>query len=91
MTTELLDDLIARLPQLRENGVTHFSVDPNTGAVSMILLPLPRVPAAADEQPTTSGERVATFEEASALGILPGSPMPRTFRDRQKSAAPMVK
>lgn len=86
MTIELLDALIARLPALRDQGVTHVSVDPATGAVSMLISPKPVEVAVAKE-----GERSATLEEASELGIRPGSPMPRSFRDRRTSATPQVR
>lgn len=85
-TTELLDEILARLPALRDNGVTHVSVDPKTGAVSMLIAPRPPVRVEVEGDPN-SKQRVATFEEASQLGIQPGSPMPRSFRDRQTSPA----
>ena len=87
MTTELLDGLIARLPALRDQGVTHISVDPTSGAVSMLIAPKP-VEVAADGK---SAQRLATQEEASELGIQPGSPMPLSFRERRNTAAPAVR
>jgi hypothetical protein len=86
MTTELLDELIARLPALRDQGVTHISVDPTSGAVSMLIAPKP-----VDVQAAKDGPRLATQEEASELGIQPGSPMPLSFRERRTSAAPAVR
>lgn len=89
-TTELLDDILARLPALRDNGVTHLSVDPATGAISMLIAP--RVPVRTEASADSKGqERAASFDEASALGIQPGAPMPRSFRDRRATATPETK
>lgn len=85
MTTELLDAVIARLPALRDHGVTHFSVDQH-GALSVIMSPKLPEPAPAKAQP----EHEETWDPG-ALGMDPSTPRPRSFRERRMGAAPQVK
>jgi hypothetical protein len=89
MTTELLDQIIARLPALRDQGVTHISVDPASGAVSMLIAPKP------PEMPEGAPEG-KPFDDGSTYSLPPGTPMPRSFRERLNTArggggAPEVK
>lgn len=84
-STELLDALLERLPRLREQGVTHLSVDPATGAVSMLIAPKPPEASGQDGQPSKP------YDDGSELGLLPGAPAVRTFRERMKTSAPAVK
>lgn len=87
MTIEMLDALIERLPRLRDNGVTHFSVDPNTGAVSVILAPRPV--ELTEEQ--SEGQTPSPYDDGSTYSLPPGTQMPPSFRERLKSATPTVK
>jgi hypothetical protein len=86
MTLELLDEIIARLPALREQGVTHFTF----GDVSMILAPrLPEAPQSGE-----TSEQVAQsspYNDPTAYGLDPRTPMPRSFRERRATSAPQVK
>jgi len=77
---DLLAAIIAKLPALREHGVTHVSVDPSTGAVSMLIAPLPVVHVE-PEQPA-----VATYDDGSTYSLAPGTPMPRSFKERLQSS-----
>lgn len=93
-TIELLDQLIARLPVLREQGVTHLTIDPSTGATSMLIAPRAPVqlmadPAGEAEKPKGDGG-AASFVAASELGLRPDAPRPQPFRERLK-ATPQVK
>lgn len=86
-TPEMLDALLERLPQLRAHGVTHVSVDPASGAVSMLIAPKLPDPVVASE-----GEKAAqVYDDGSTFGLPPGTPMPRSFRERRASMAPQVK
>lgn len=80
MTIELLDQIIARLPALRDQGVTHFSVDPASGAVSMLIAPKP--PA----MPEGAKDGMKPFEDGSTYGLPAGANMPPSFRDRLRTA-----
>jgi hypothetical protein len=80
MTIELFDQIIERVPRLRELGVTHFSVDPATGACSMILGVAPPAPKlGAEEEPE---KQAAPYNDGSTYGLAPGAAMPPTFRER---------
>jgi hypothetical protein len=83
-STELLDALLERLPRLREQGVTHLTVDPGTGAVSMLIAPKPPEPATQDDKAAAK-----PYDDGSLMGLLPGAPAPLTFRERM--AGPVVK
>ena len=87
MITELLDALIARLPALREQGVTHFSIDPSTGAFSMILGP--RLEPVQQQQREESPKGPAWHPEE--MGLAADTPQPRSFRERRASMSPAVK
>src|SRR6266508_3957475 len=76
MTIEMLDALIERLPQLRDQGVTHISVDPASGAVSMLIAPKP--PAPLEQAESTTPEK--PWDPVS-LGLRPDTPRIRTFRE----------
>ncbi len=86
MTIEMLDALIERLPQLRDQGVTHISVDPASGAVSMLIAPKP--PAPLEQAEATTPEK--PWDPVS-LGLRPDTPRIRTFRERRATPAPTVK
>jgi hypothetical protein len=85
MTTELLDAVIARLPALRDQGVTHFSVAKD-GAISFIMAP--KLPEA---EPTKEPQERQEPWDPAALGLDVSTPRPRSFRERQASRAPQVK
>jgi hypothetical protein len=84
---EALDALIARLPALREQGVTHFSIDPSTGAFSMILGP--RLEPVQQQQREESPKGPAWHPEE--MGLAADTPQPRSFRERRASMSPAVK
>lgn len=92
-TIELLDQLIARLPVLREQGVTHLTIDPSTGATSMLIAP--RAPVQLMTDAVAEGKKPdgaqQSFTEASELGLRPDAPRPRSFRERMTAPAPQVK
>lgn len=83
MTTELLDKIIARLPDLRAHGVTHISVDPTSGAVSMLIAPKPPKPP---EVPECAEDGMKPFDDGSTYSLPPGTAMPPTFRERLNTA-----
>lgn len=85
-TPELLDALLERLPRLREQGVTHVSVDPTTGAVSMLIAPKAPEPTTDERAP----QQRSTWDP-TAIGLPSDTPEPRSFRERRTTAAPAVK
>jgi len=82
-TGRLLDQLIERLPVLREQGVTHVSVDPASGAVSLILGPKPPPP---DDAQAGEQKPARPYDDGSTYSLPPGTPMPPTFRERLQTA-----
>lgn len=86
-TPEMLDALLERLPQLRAHGVTHVSVDPASGAVSMLIAPKPL------ERAVDDGEKKPPARpwDPEALGLRADTPAPLSFADRRAAKAPETK
>ncbi len=74
----MLDAVIARLPQLRENGVMAFGVSPE-GIMSMQLAP--RLPEAAQVERTEKPDGPPPRNPID-YGLRPGSTMPKTLKER---------